>query len=168
MNGKIFPVIIFIITTFIFISCGSIQYYRILDQPINQPLITSIGGTVFRLNRFSDLPNIFGKADLYGGKIDRGYAELKFLGFTEKGELIFSVIDINKSSSETTMDRYKDQPTIQIQTNVDILSSSPQEGIKFVFDPNKQKDLVIAGVQVIFTDIKPYSISYFIKDTQPK
>lgn len=166
MNEKIFPVII-IITTIVFISCGSIQNYRNLDQPSNQPLITSIGGTVFRLNRFSDLPNVFGNADLWGGKIDRGYVELKFLGFTEKGEIIFSIIDINKSSSETTMDRYKNQPTIQVQTNVDILSSSPQEGTKFIFDPSRQKDIVIAGIQVIFTDIKPYSISYFIKDTQP-
>ncbi|GAB6283622.1 MAG: hypothetical protein STSR0008_24060 [Ignavibacterium sp.] len=159
--------VMLIVLTIIFMSCSSIEYYRNLDQQVNQPLTTSIGGTIFRLNRSSDLPNALGKADLFGGKVDRGYTYLKFLGFTEKGELILLVYDINKSSTETTMGRYKDTP-IQVQTNVDILSSSPEEGTKFVFDYNKQKELVISGIQVIFKDIQPYSVTYILKDIQPK
>jgi hypothetical protein len=166
MLKKIFNIML-IILTIILMSCSSIEYYRKLDQPVSQQLTTSVGGTIFRLNRSSDLPNAVGKADLFGGKVDRGYTDLKFLGFTENGELILLVYDINKSSTETALDRYKKKP-IQVQTNVDIFSSSHEEGTKFIFDYNKQKEIVISGIQVIFKDIQPYSITYILKDIQPK
>ena len=61
-------------------ACGAIQGYRQLDQPIRSQLTTGIGGTLFRLNKSSDLPNVFGARDIYGGKIDRGFAEIKLVG----------------------------------------------------------------------------------------
>lgn len=148
-------------------ACGTaLQTHRSLDQSPNQVITASVGGTIFRLNRSSDLPNAFGKADVFGGKVDRGYTELKFLGANEKGELILSVADINKSSTETTMDRYADRPRVEIQTSVSLGSSPAPEGNKFFFDPKKQKDLVISGIRITFVDIQPYSVSYRIEDTQ--
>ena len=148
------------------VACGTISTYRKLDQPAGQQLTTSVGGTIFRLNRVSDLPNAFGKADLYGGKVDRGFAELKFLGVNDKGEVLLSVNDVNRSSSETTMDRYGARLTVQVQTNVAVGSNTTETGTRFAFDPKKQKELVIAGVRVIFMDIQPYSVSYRLEDTQ--
>ena len=147
-------------------ACATIENYRALDQPVGQVLTASVGGTMFRLNRSSDLPNVFGKADMYGGKVDRGYAELKFLGLTEKGELILSVTDIHKSSTETTMDRYGASPRVEVQTSVAVGSGSAPEGSRFLFDPRKQKELVISGIRVIFVDVQAYSVSYRLEDTQ--
>ena len=147
-------------------ACGTMQNYRALDQATERVLTASVGGTIFRLNRSSDLPNAFGKADLFGGKLDRGYAELRFLGVNEKGELLLSVTDINKSSSETTMGRYGNRPAVQVQTNVAVGSSSVPEVTRFSFDPRKQKELIIAGVRVVFVDVQPYSVSYRVEDTQ--
>lgn len=148
-------------------ACGAtLQTYRALDQLPNQVNTASIGGTIFRLNRSSDLPNVYGKADVFGGKVDRGHAELKFLGVNEKGELILLVIDDNKSSTETTMDRYRDRSRVEVQTSVSMGVPSALEGSKFFFDPKKQKDLVISGIRVTFVDVQPYSVSYRIEDTQ--
>jgi hypothetical protein len=147
-------------------ACGTMQNYRVLDQAAGPVLTASVGGTIFRLNRSSDLPNAFGKADVFGGKVDRGYAELKFLGVNEKGELLLSVTDINKSSHETTMDRYGNRPAVQVQTNVAVGSSSSPESMRFLFDPRKQKELIIAGVKVVFVDVQPYSVSYRVEDIQ--
>ena len=147
-------------------ACATLQTHRSLDQPAGQQLTASVGGTIFRLNRTSDLPNVLGKADLFGGKVDRGFAELKFLGINEKGEVLLSVHDINRSSSETTMDRYGARPTVQVQTNVAVGSSISDAGTRFVFDPRKQRELVIAGVRVVFLEIQPYSVSYRLEDTQ--
>jgi hypothetical protein len=108
------------------------------------------------------LPNIYGKADIYGGKVDRGYAELKFLGLNERNELVLSVIDLNRSSSETVMDRYGYSPRIQVQTNVNVGSVSSEPATKFVFDPKKETELFIAGVRVQFVDVKPYSVTYVL------
>ena len=146
------------------ISCATIQSYRNLEQPVSKTLNTSIGGTIFRLNRSADLPNVFGKADLYGGKVDKGYAELKFLGFSDKGELVLSIQDINKSSTETTMDRYKENQ-IKVETNVDVLTSEGKNETKFTLDTEKQSEIIIAGIKVIFTKIQPYSVSYVLEDT---
>lgn len=148
------------------VACGTIQQYRNLDQPPGQPLTASVGGTVFRLNRMSDLPNVAGKADLYGGKVDRGFAELKFYGVNDKGEILLSVTDINKTSSDTTMDRYGGRPTVQVQTNVAVGPSNSDAGTRFAFDPKKQKELVIAGVRVVFLEVQPYSVTYRLEDTQ--
>ena len=88
-------------------GCATIQNYNNLEQPEGRILTASIGSTIFRMNKSSDLPNVYGKADLYGGKVDKGYTELKFKGVKENGNLILQITDINKSSTETTMDRYK-------------------------------------------------------------
>ena len=148
------------------VGCGTISVYRKLDQPVGQQLTASVGGTIFRLNRTSDLPNAFGRADLFGGKVDRGYSELKFLGINDRGEILLLVTDINRSSSETTMDRYGARPAVQVQTNVAVGSSSGDAGTRLAFDPKKQKELVIAGVRVIFIEVQPYSVSYRLEDTQ--
>lgn len=149
----------------LFLSCATIHNYRTLEQPQNQMLTVSIGGTIFRLNKSSDLPNAFGKADLYGGKVDRGYAELKYVGLNERGELILQTTDISFSSSETTMDRYRPGPKVNMQQSINIGKNSP-ESTTFLFDPKKQNDLVIAGVRVTFVNIQSYSVSYRLADTR--
>lgn len=147
-------------------SCATIQNYRTLEQPQNQTLTASVGGTIFRLNRTSDLPNVIGKADLYGGKVNKGYAELKFRGVNDKGELILQVTDANLSSSETTMDRYRPGPVVDVRQSVNIGSRDTPESTTFAFDPRKQNELVVAGVKVRFVNVQPYSVSFIIQDTQ--
>ena len=158
--------ILFLFIFFLLASCATIQNYRNLDQQSGQPLTVSVGGTIFRLSRTSDLPNVAGKADLFGGKIDRGFAELKFYGVNDKGEVLLSVAEINKTSSDTTMDRYGGRAMVQVQTNVAVGTSSGDVGTRFSFDTKKQKELVIAGIRVIFLDLQPYSVTYRLEDTQ--
>lgn len=52
-------------------GCATIQNYNKLEQPQDKVLTASIGSTIFRMNKSRDLPNVFGKADIYGGKVDR-------------------------------------------------------------------------------------------------
>jgi len=97
-----------VLTIAFFISgCATIQNYNKLEQPDDKVLTASIGSTIFRMNKSGDLPNVYGKADLYGGKVDKGYTELKFKGIKENGNLILQTTDMNKSSTETVMDRYE-------------------------------------------------------------
>ena len=157
--------IIFLCVALNLAACSTITMKSQLDQQTAIRLQASIGSTIFRLNRISDLPNAFGKADLYGGKVDRGYAELKFLGVNERNELILSVTDINRSSTETTMDRYMPAVRMQVQNTLSIGgSASPDTAIKFLFDPKKESELSIAGVKVQFTEVKPYSVTYILSN----
>lgn len=145
-------------------GCSTISTQSQLDQPTLTRLSASVGSTIFRLNRSSDLPNAFGKADVFGGKVDRGYAELKFLGLNERNELVLSVVDINRSSSETTMDRYGNAARVQVQTSLSVGGVSAEPATKFVFDSKKESELFIAGVRVQFVDVKPYSVTYVLSN----
>jgi len=65
--------ILIFLSLFFVVNCASIKNYYKLEQPEYSLLTASIGSTIFRVNKSSDLPNVFGKADLYGGKVDKVY-----------------------------------------------------------------------------------------------
>ncbi len=145
-------------------GCATIQSHNRLEQPEGKILTASIGSTIFRMNKSSDLPNVFGKADLYGGKVDKGYTELKFKGVKENGNLILQIADINNASTETTMDRYKpfDRNKISVSANntINIGENTAPDQTIFEFDPKKEKTLTIGGVNVEFVEVTTYSVHY--------
>jgi hypothetical protein len=147
-------------------GCGTIESHRKLEQPTDTTLTTSIGGTIFRLNRTGDLPNAFGGADIYGGKVNKGFAELKLKAIKENGTLELQSTDENAASSETTMDRYGPKAAVNVDQTVNVGSNQPSNTTVFEYDPKKQKDLVIAGIKVSVIKVEPYSIHYTLQDTQ--
>lgn len=155
-----------ILFVLLFIGCATIKTYRILEQPQGKILTASIGSTIFRLNKSSDLPNVFGKADLYGGKVNKGYSELKLKGISNKGILLLQITDLNLTSTETTMDRYGPAPRVNVESEISIGSSTPLDYTVFEFDLNKEKELVIARVKVTFIDTKTYSVTYVLEDNK--
>ena len=148
-------------------GCATIQNYNNLEQPEGRILTASIGSTIFRMNKSSDLPNVYGKADLYGGKVDKGYTELKFKGVKENGNLILQITDINKSSTETTMDRYKpyerNRVNVSASSTINIGENPAPDQTVFDFDPKKEKSLTIGGVEITFVEITSYSVKYQLK-----
>ncbi|MDB4136834.1 hypothetical protein N9762_01715 [Gammaproteobacteria bacterium] len=59
---------------------GEIKTYEVIKQKLNTELYSAIGSVVFRLDRSSDLPNVYGGADIYGGKVDNGFSQVVFSG----------------------------------------------------------------------------------------
>jgi hypothetical protein len=153
-------------------GCGTIRSHRHIEQPLGSSLTTGIGGTIFRLNKTGDLPNAFGGRDIWGGKIDKGFAEMKLAGI-EGTVLTLEIIEINKQSSETVMDRYKPFQNRNAAVSVDVdntVTIGNQEHPKpyvVKFDTTKQKDIVISGVRVTFVEVQPYSVQYTLENIQP-
>lgn len=109
-------------------GCASIQYNERIVQPVYSQLKTKIGGVVLRVERTSDLPNIFGKADIWGGKTDKGFIELRYQGMTQEGKLIFNYTNIKYHSNETTISRYFiGQPTVSTTVIISQIRSSTKE-----------------------------------------
>src|SRR3989338_9274328 len=145
----------------VFLSgCSTIKNYNKLEQPEEKVLTASIGSTIFRMNKSADLANAFGKADLYGGKVDKGYTELKFKGIKENGNIILQITDINKSSTETAMDRYQPKVNVSASNTINMNDASNPDQTVFEFDPTKEKSLVLGGVSVTFIEVTSYSIKY--------
>jgi hypothetical protein len=87
-------------------GCGTIKHYENLAQLTGRDLETYVGRAIFKLTRTCDLPNVFGKADIYGGKVFRGYTEVRYQGFLEDGKILLRITEVETQSNETAMSRY--------------------------------------------------------------
>ena len=152
------------------VSCAAVRSHRELVQPLGSPLVASVGSTIFRLNKFGDLPNAVGGRDIFGGKVDRGFAEVKLVGIEDE-TLVLEILDVSRGSSETTMDRYKGffqrGITVTVDVSISIESNQPRP-VRLRLDTTKQQELVISGVRVRFLEIRPYSVSYSLEDLEPR
>ena len=153
-------------------GCATIRSHRSLEQPTGATLTTGIGGTVFRLNKTGDLPNAFGGRDIWGGKVDKGFAEMKLAGI-EGAVLMLEILEINRQSSETVMDRYKPFANRNAAINMDVhntINIGNQELPRpylVNFDTAKQREIVISGIRVTFSEVQPYSVRYSLENVQP-
>jgi hypothetical protein len=180
-----------IIPVFVLLAaCSPLQSYETFSKEAETEYTVSIGKEVYRVKRERDLPNAFGNADIYGGKIDTGYTELRFAGLTAEGNVIFRLMDIEMDSNETTMSRYgSDTSTITstvdsspqsnnpyyVGPNTDTINSTvtthhrpqssatqlPPNTVEFIFNPN-EKVLKLDNVSVELTKVTSYSISYIL------
>jgi hypothetical protein len=157
-------------------GCGTtIQTYERVSQDLGRPLSAYIGGQVLKVQKTSDLPNAFGKADVFGGKINRGYTELRYQGLAPDGRLIFRVTEIETESTETTMSRYgRSTSTLNAQrvgnsvygtvTTYDAPRGSterlPPNTTQFALDLNSTKELNIGSIKVQILGATETSLSY--------
>jgi hypothetical protein len=86
-------------------ACAPVEMHSQIDHPAGEILYASTGDIVLRVNRADDLPNLFGRADLFGRTRDRGFSEVRFMGLNEAGMPIFRRRDVDIATNETTMSR---------------------------------------------------------------
>ena len=123
-------------------SCSSIKYYTYYDPIDSGTYKVSIGNKVFSTSSSQDLPNIFGKADIFGGKIKTGYSYLIYLGINNDNIPMFNYYSVQYESTETTMSRYgSTRATVDTHfngntTTSNITISTPPEGTTYKLEPN--------------------------------
>ena len=144
-----------------------IREFRVLTQPENQKLTASVGSSLFRLAKKGDLPNAYGGRDIYGGKVDHGFAEVKLVGIKEGGLVDLIVFDVNRESSETTMDRYADNaPSVNVSQNVNSGTPAFTDGIPVTIDTKAEREYVLSGVKITFIEVRKSSVVYTVQDQQ--
>lgn len=152
-----------------------------LIQVTGAPLETHIGGLVFKVTRTSPLPNLFGRADIFGRTVDRGSVELRYQGQTPDRKIVLRLIDIDVRSNETTMNRSRVGVTSATGSATYTPSSSSatargtaitvvgQEGrnemlppntTEFAIDPHAKRELRLGSVTVTILDVDETSIKY--------
>jgi hypothetical protein len=174
--------------SFFMLSCSQVQRYENVSKPTGVRQTVSLGSELYRINKTRDLPNAFGKADVWGGEINEGYSELRFMGLTEQGKIIFRLTDIDVESNESVFTRYGvNRTTINsnttanvrnygntvygsVNTNttishidkpVAIITQLPPNTIEFIFDAN-EKVLRLDTLSIEVFEVTPQSISYVI------
>ena len=168
--------LIYVIAILALSGCSQIKNYEVIKQETNTILSTHIGGQILKIKRSSDLPNAFGNADLYGGKIDQGYTELRYQGLTKDNLVIFRITETETSSTETTMSRYGTSHST-INTNGTINTYHPPKGSTYVLPPNtteftvdinNTKYINISGVKIEFVSANKTSIVYKLNKSEAK
>lgn len=163
-------------------GCASVRTYEALRQPIGVRLSAEIGAPLFHMDRNSDLPNAFGHADLFGGKVDGGYVELVFAGVAPTGGILLRVTDLATRSNETTMSRYgatQAHATTTTYGNVsttDVTMREPPSGstvplppntTEFLYDP-QTGPLMIRGIEVTILGLSSYRCDYALRDLRQR
>ncbi|WP_299176751.1 hypothetical protein [uncultured Neptuniibacter sp.] len=170
------------------LGCSQIQRYETVSKTIGTQQTAAIGSELYRVNKTRDLPNAFGKADVWGGKVNEGYSELRFMGLTNDGKIIFRLTDIDIESNESVFTRYgTSRSTINSNTTANAsvygntaygsantnttvshyekpeatITQLPPNTIEFVFDPS-DKMLPLEGITIEVLQVKTYSISYVL------
>lgn len=143
-----------------------IREYRVVVQPVRTGLTASIGSSLFRLNKLSDLPNAYGGRDIYEGKVDRGYAEVKLAGIRDARFVEIVAYDLNINSDETTMTRYA--PLVGgVSQNIEIAGSPEATGVNVTIDTSQESEYVLSGIRIKFLEVRSSSVVYIVEDTLP-
>ena len=164
-----------VLTFFALSGCAQIQTYEHIDRELGGQYTASITDEVFRISKSKDLPNAFGKADVFGGKTDAGTTELRFMGLTEEGQIIFRLTDVDILTNESSMSRYGSsystvnatspyQATVQTYHKPEATSRQlPPNTVEFVFDPADEW-LKIKGLEVQVLSASAFEITYYLRD----
>ncbi len=170
-------------------ACGAtIQTYETYSESMEVEHTVSIGNELYRVTKKQDLPNAFGKADIFGGKVNSGYTELRFMGVTPQGDIIFRLTDLDIESNETTMSRYGSSSTIvNSNTTANVtnygnnaygsantystvnhfskpeatVTQLPPNTVEFLFNP-EEKLLKLEGLSVEIIEVSNYSLRYVL------
>ncbi len=102
--------------------------------------------------------------------MDKGFAEMKLVGI-EGQTLVIDVIDVNRQSTETVMERYKPfrrnaVVNVDVQNTIVMESEQSSRPYRINLDTTKQRDIVISGVRVTFVEVQSYSVRYTLENLQ--
>lgn len=161
-----------LIVSFVILSgCAPIQTQAIARQTLGASLIASTGSVIFRLDKTSDLPNAFGKADIYGGKVDRGFTEVRIVSIDSATSFTLAISDVEKASTETVFDRYQpymtDNAAVNVTTNVNLASQqSSVPANRVLIDFSKVKMFAVSGYVIRFIDFDGVNLTYKVEKQQ--
>jgi hypothetical protein len=158
------------------VGCGSLQEYSKLAMPVDRTLRTGPGGVVFRIERSRDLPNIYGRADLWGRKVETGYQELRYDGLSDDGQAVFLFREQQILSNETTLTQMGGFATFSAQGSSATATAIgparahtqvlPPQETQFKHDFTKRPTLEYAGVRVTILGLTPSELTYSL--TKPE
>jgi hypothetical protein len=121
------------------------------------------------MDKGSDLPNIYGKADIYGGKIDRGFTEVKVVSIDSPTKFKLAITDVNKASTETVLDRYEayivpNRPAVKLSTVVNVGAGDQAPPVQTVsIDYEKVKMFAVAGYLLKFNSFDGINLTYTVE-----
>lgn len=170
-------------------GCGApIKQTSQVSQPIGQSLVAGVGDTIITINNEKNLPNAFGKADIFGRTTPTGMITVQYLGSNGPiAKFIRSGVEINTNA--TTMNSTPTViPNVQTTTTSGYIGSTPVTGtattygaptvipahppetqvlsqaqVSFQIDVSKERSFSVSGKTVLIINATPTSLTYNIQ-----
>jgi len=81
-------IFLYVLLAVLISSCSPIKHSSKIYQPDETRLVAGVGDTVISIETEKNLPNAFGKADIFGRKTPTGYITITYLGIDD-GKAVF-------------------------------------------------------------------------------
>lgn len=158
-------------------GCAPVEKHVTVDQPQRVELTAGIGDVIIRIDVIEDLPNLWGRADLYGRTRERGFSELRYMGMVGE-KAVFRRRDVDIMTNETTMSRsgfgttlVSVQPAGQGVVAYGISTQAPGATmqaltpgtIEFTLDLQLIRTMTVRGKRLEIIDASPGLITYIIQ-----
>ncbi len=159
-------------------------------------MFAGVGDTLITIDKYRNLENALGKADVFGRKTKEGRIEVRFAGMEKDGSVVLYRRDISILTNETTMsrsglytsttnstDRFNADVTTQgnvvtvkgdIKSSSNTMTSMPKEDYHVVVPEGSipiklspdERVLPISGLLIIMENRSKNSIQYRIQNQQ--
>lgn len=86
-------------------GCAQVEQRQRLAEPVGPVMRTPVGGTIATIAKERDLPNAFGRADIYGRTVDAGFMRIVYRGRGADGSVLVEQINVDVQSNASTMSR---------------------------------------------------------------
>jgi hypothetical protein len=155
-------------------SCSPVEVRSSIDRQ-RGPSFASTGDVMVRVDMRDDLPNAFGRADMFGRTQDRGFIELRYMGLNASGEPTFRRRDVDIYTNETTMSQmgFRSATVTAQQVGNTVIASGvgaatppatvealPPETMEFALDPTQGKKITIRDLGVELIDFNSAGVQY--------
>lgn len=156
------------------VACAPLETRTRLDRPLGEAF-ASAGDLVLRVNMEEDLPNAFGRADVFGRTRDRGFTEIRYMGTNGAGLPVFRRRDVTIYSNEITLSRSgvsvatataQHQENTATATGVAINPTAAQVGIlpsdtvELVLDPTVSRRITVGAHGIDLVDFNSAGVRY--------
>jgi len=134
--------IVLVLSTFMLVSCATIDHKTNVSQRLDSVLVSGVGDTIYKSTTEKNLPNAFGKADIFGRTTPTATTTIIYEGMRD-GVAIFSRRTIDIDTGATTMNsspivisNSQTRTTIGNVGNVPIYAQTNVQGPTTILPPN--------------------------------
>ena len=158
-------------------ACAPLQQSHVLDKHKDTELTAGLGDIILRVSIKENLPNIYGRADIFGRTRDRGFSELRYMGMANEMP-VFRRRDVEIITNETVMSRaglttsvINVQPAgagvvaygVGTRPTSATIGVVPPDTIEFGLDLRQSRTVTIRGHKIEIIEATSTSIRYIIR-----
>jgi hypothetical protein len=181
--------IVVVIAALALSSCGQVERRQQLTENSGKVTTVPVGGAIATINKEKDLPNVFGRADIFGRKVDTGFIKIVYKGRDPNGAILVEQVDVDIQSNASVLTRmpatYSSNSqgsvagnfsgpygTITGQSSSSAFGTAPHQEQNIVLPPTATrfavppgKTLTLPTGQTIeFLNVEPHQLTYRILD----